>query len=73
MYSNCVNIKVTILGSGTGSKEYSSSCPWFAITYSESVAFRGWREYPLWTPATRISHTFNFISIFQYLCEVWMK
>ena len=37
-------MKVIILGSGTGSKEYSSSCPWFAITYSESVAFRGWRE-----------------------------
>lgn len=64
-------IKVCLLGSGTGSREYSRSCPWFAITKRESATFLVWREKPLWPPAARII-IIQFLSLFHHLWTAFL-
>ena len=59
--------RLCLLGSGTGSREYSSSCPWLAITKRESATLLVCREQPLWTPVeiiiiVSVSSTLNSIS-----------
>ena len=45
---------VSLLWSGTGSRVYSSSCPWLAITNKESEAL-GLRGKPAWTPCITLA------------------